>query len=492
MTGDSTVSLSTETESCDLCIVGAGLAGMNALAVASEYLGRGQRVLLVDRRRRVGGMWVDTYPYVRLHQPHPWFTAGDIPWTQGHDRRHLATRLEVLDHFTHCLDVVRQRVTVDTLFGWEFDGFTESDGMATVRVSAADGRTRTITTPRLINAAGFAVTPNDPLPVQSHQVRSVSPNFCDVDEIASDGAPVWVIGGGKTGMDTAHALITADPHREVSMVAGSGTYFLSRDETFPRGRTRWWSGTPASVSGAHMLSHFDGTNEDEANRWFRDTYGVWPTQGADTYVLGIMSAAESRAIAAGLREVAMDRFTDVVDGPDGPVMTFASGQRRTVAPGSWIINCTGYVLRDAGPYQPYLSPGGSVLSIQLRSATMHLTSFMAYFMTHMLYRDRLADAPLYELDAIELRAKSKVILPFGILCLSQHNLSVMFERLPNAVFLRCGSNVDSWYPLTRQLRGSLTFLLRHRRDRDNARRTLDTLRERFDLRCGPLAAPHVR
>ncbi|MEW5808208.1 MAG: NAD(P)-binding protein [Actinomycetota bacterium] len=66
MTDDSTASRPEETESCDLCIVGAGLAGMNALAVASDYLGRGQRVILIDRRLRVGGMWVDAYPYVRL------------------------------------------------------------------------------------------------------------------------------------------------------------------------------------------------------------------------------------------------------------------------------------------------------------------------------------------------------------------------------------------------------------------------------------------
>lgn len=65
---------------CALCVVGAGLAGMNALAVASRYLPAGARVVLVDARPRCGGMWTDTYDYVRLHQPHPMFTAGDIPW----------------------------------------------------------------------------------------------------------------------------------------------------------------------------------------------------------------------------------------------------------------------------------------------------------------------------------------------------------------------------------------------------------------------------
>ena len=59
--------------------------GLNALFVASRYLSRDQRIILIDRRQRVGGMWVDTYPYVRLHQPYPMFTAGNIKWTLGKD-----------------------------------------------------------------------------------------------------------------------------------------------------------------------------------------------------------------------------------------------------------------------------------------------------------------------------------------------------------------------------------------------------------------------
>lgn len=475
-------------DDCDLCIVGAGLAGMNALAVVAEYLDRHQRVILIDRREQVGGMWVDTYPYVRLHQPHPMFTAGAIAWTLGRDRGYLATQPEVLDHFGHCLDVIRERVTVDAMLGWELESYDEIAGCVRVTCRAADGRRRVIATRRLIKASGFAVTPNDALRVSSTAVQSVSPNSCDVrvGDINTSDAPVWVIGGGKTGMDTAHALLTADPGREVNMVAGSGTFFLNRDRSFPPGLRRWWSGTPASASGAQMLKRFDGTNEREAGLWFRDAYATWPTPDADTYVLGIMSESETATIAKGLNDTVMDRFDDVVDGIDGPRITFGSGRSRAVAPGSWIVNCTGYLMRDADPYEPYLSPGGAVLSVQLRSATLHLTSLMGYFMTHMFYRGGLVDAPLYELDAIELRRKSKAALPFGLLSLSQYNLSVLYDRLPSSAFLECGLSVDLWYPRVRQIVGALKFMRTHRRDREQARRSLDTLRERFDLRCGPL------
>ena len=37
-------------EHCDVCIVGAGIAGLNALFVASRYLSRDQKVILVPRR----------------------------------------------------------------------------------------------------------------------------------------------------------------------------------------------------------------------------------------------------------------------------------------------------------------------------------------------------------------------------------------------------------------------------------------------------------
>ena len=100
---------------------------------------------------------------------------------------------------------------------------------------------------RLIKAYGLRVVPNDPLEISSARVLSVSPDFCDMrgDEMRASDTPVWIIGGGKTAMDTAHALITEYPGREVNLVAGSGTFFMKPRPVVPyRG--------PAMVGAARL------------------------------------------------------------------------------------------------------------------------------------------------------------------------------------------------------------------------------------------------
>ena len=183
-------------EKSDLCIIGAGLAGINALFVASRYLTRDQRVILVDRRGRVGGMWVDTYPYVHLHQPHPMFTAGNIKWTLGRPPAYLASKGEVLSHFQHCLEVMERQLCVDEFFGWTMESDIETRDGVVVTCRSAEGRVMQIETKQLIKAYGFRVDPNDPLTVSSSDVRSVSPDTCDVrsSPIADDAGPVWIIG----------------------------------------------------------------------------------------------------------------------------------------------------------------------------------------------------------------------------------------------------------------------------------------------------------
>jgi hypothetical protein len=235
-----------------------------------------------------------------------------------------------------------------------------------------------------------------------------------------------------------------------------------------------------------MCQRFDGTNEAEVRSWYRSAYGTWLTPQTGNFLLGMLSEAENRTIGAGLNDVIMDHLVDVVDRNDTTDLVLRSGATKTIQPGSWIINCTGYLTNFEHPYEPYVSPGGAVISIQPRSATMHLTSFMAYFTSHLLFLDKLNEIPLYELDMQDLLDKNKPVLPYTLFSLVQYNLGLIFDSVPRQVFSECGLDFDRWYPWHRRTAGALRFVRTHRGQREHLRRTLDTVGERFNVRCGPL------
>jgi hypothetical protein len=94
-------------------------------------------------------------------------------------------------------------------------------------------------------------------------------------------------------------------------------------------------------------------------------------------------------------------------------------------------------------------------------------------------------------DLQGLREKSDVVLPYSLFALVQHNLSLIYDSVPTRVFSENGLDFDTWYPLPRRLPSTAKFLLTHRRTRERARRVLDTVRRRFDVRCGPLIHAEV-
>ena len=483
------------TDRYDACIVGAGISGLNALFVASRYLSRDQRVILVDRRFGAGGMWLDTYDYVRLHQPHPFFTAGDIAWILDKEREYLANKEETLEHLRHCLEMVKRHIRVTELFGYEFESAEEEGEVVRVTCSSAESGPMEFEADRLIKAYGQDVETNAPLELSSARARSVSPDQFDVRgaEMAASDAPVWIVGGGKTGMDTAHTLISAQPGRKVNLIAGPGTFFLNRDRMFPSGARRWYAGAPISSAFREMGRRFDGTNEDDVLGWFRDNYGIWLTPETGNFMAAILSESENETISAGLNEIVMDYLTDVVDRDGGPEVVLRSGATKPFEPDSWVINCTGSLMRGQHRYEPYVSAGGRILSIQNRSSAIPFPTGgnAAYFLTHLLFLGRLADLPLYALDAEDLRCKAaQYVMAASLAPLQLYNLSLIAEAVPAQQFMKVvsqnGLDLDGWYPLPRRLRASAGFMLTHKRDREHHRRSLDKVAERFSVQCGPV------
>ena len=476
----------------DLCLVGAGYAGLNSLFVASQYLPATARVLVLDKHEQAGGMWNDAYSYVRLHQPYQMFTAGNIAWTLGRERSYLATRDEVAAHLRHCFDVVSKRLDIDARWGWEYLDHTEEGASVVVTARDPGGDISTFTADRFIDATGFNIEPKEPLPLTSLRVHSIAPQqLADSGLLSNDHTePVWVIGSGKTAMDTVVALVRANPERQVGMVTGTGTYFYNRDLINPTGFKRWIGGARYSAIFAGAAKRFDGTNAPEVSRWCRERYGTSPLEDpAPTHLLfALLSEEETRTVANGVSQVLRDHLADVEDDASGPVIVMRSGDRHPIASGSWVINCTGYLVPRDVEFVPYVSSSGKSMSINNTSVTFPNAGVAGFLLTHLFYLDRLADTPLYEVDFNALGRTAPEAALAVVSSLLVYNLGFVFERVPMKAFREFGLDIDRWYPLPRQLAGQIQFMATRKRDRQHHRQALDTFTQRTGVRCGPLSS----
>jgi hypothetical protein len=66
----------------DYLVIGAGALGMGFVDTLIEY--SDADVVMIDRRHRAGGHWLDSYPFVQLHQPSMNYGVNSSPL--GQDR----------------------------------------------------------------------------------------------------------------------------------------------------------------------------------------------------------------------------------------------------------------------------------------------------------------------------------------------------------------------------------------------------------------------
>jgi hypothetical protein len=475
---------------CDVCVLGAGIAGLNATFAVSRHLSAGDKVVLIDRKPAPAGMWNTTYDYVRLHQAHPMFTVGNIKWRNQPDPYHLATRKEVVEHLQYCFEQLSNRAKLEPYFGYTYLKHADGPEPSPVTVECrrdADGARLRIRTRRLIKAFGYNVAPQEPLALGSRQVVSLTPENPElIRQIAEQGdAPIYIVGGGKTGMDTAHMLVRALPKRKVRMLIGEGTLFLDRDKTTPGRWRRYYTGeTPLGVF-VDVAKQFNGRNEQHVLSYLREHYCVSLDAMCRRYMFGLMSPRENDEIRRGVDEVIRDHLVDIVDEAGSPKLLLRSGGRRAIEPGSVVVNCTGYIGVPA-EYEPYLSPSGRVVSIQPTSTVHFLSTQSSYFLAHLLMLGKLKDAPLYEVDIAALRDASRDVFPAAAITTTLYNSSVILSRLPKWAMKENGLDLMGLYPLHRRLISAAKFILFLKRNPTHLRDALDVVRERFQLRLGLL------
>jgi hypothetical protein len=199
----------------DYLVVGAGVTGLafaDALVDESDA-----EIVLVDRRDRPGGHWLDAYPFVRLHQPSAYY--GVASRVLGHDRidehgpnagfYERATAAEIVDYCGRVLD--------EHLVGSgqvRFVGMCEyagADGDGHCLVSLLTGATTRVRVRRRIIDATYIESsiPSRHTPgfVVDPDARLVPPN--ELVHLAGPPSGFTVIGAGKTAMDTCTWLLDA-------------------------------------------------------------------------------------------------------------------------------------------------------------------------------------------------------------------------------------------------------------------------------------------
>jgi hypothetical protein len=203
-------------------------------------------------------------------------------------------------------------------------------------------------------------------------VHSLAPESFDLrgSELRNSSAPVYIVGAGKTGTDTAHTLLESNPGRQVNLLIGRGMMFGQHEKFFPVGFGRHFGGESATDSAIHFLS-----------------------------------------------------------------------------------------------------------------------SCSAYLLVHLAYLDAFKGLPLYEVDYAELNRKSRDAVGCLLMAHTMYNASVLMRALPLRVELEFGTNMAHWFPMHRRLFDAVKIVRFLKRHPNHLRDALDVVRERFDVRCGPLQYP---
>ncbi len=436
---------------CELCVVGAGYAALNGLNAAAKYLKKGERVVLVDKNATWGGQWIQQYDFVRLHQPYRMFTAGDQPWTLKRDPSYLATRREVLDHLATVPAESAGHLEVKPLFGHAYRGHRVSEGRAEIEAMPVSNgneepRAVRIRARRLLKATGTDIAMLPPFPLSSTRVRSVgvSDPVLTTPEFLDSTAPVYVIGSGKTAMDTVrHILQQSRAKRPVHVLAGSGMWFFVRDNGFPAGAARYLRGTLVADAFLRLALPFDGKNEAALMQGLeRDGLMTNVFGHAGNCRYGVLSFAERDEVRARVSEVHRGHLVDVDHGQ--MVLREGKEERKVpVADGSWFINSTSH-LRQV-PHEPVLQDGGVVCAPQF---ALGFTGTSAYYLTHLWFRGEL-DAIAPELFRIRVDVEPKLRFAPHMALMVMANMAL--ARPPLSLASKFEGDMNKWYPFYRQI-----------------------------------------
>lgn len=201
----------------DYLVIGAGATGM---AFCDTLLHHANvSIVLIDQHNRPGGQWLDSYEFVKLHQPSSMYGVESVALepkdAKGGDA-HRATRVEILDYFERVCRMLEEK------FEFYFEGNSSFDMEQLDELPGEDeddckfmlSEGRSILARKIVDAR--YLQPDLPVHVPPKFRFNSSVIKCfPVNSLAAakheKSEHYVVIGAGKTGMDAISFLL----HQEV-------------------------------------------------------------------------------------------------------------------------------------------------------------------------------------------------------------------------------------------------------------------------------------
>jgi putative NAD(P)-binding protein len=199
----------------DYLVVGAGATGMaftDALIAESDV-----DVVMVDRRHRPGGHWLDAYPFVRLHQPSAYYGVNSRVLGNDHIDEtgpnagfyERSTAAEICDYFNRVLD--EQLLASGQVRFFPMSDYRGVDANGHRFVSLLTGAETTVRVRRKLVDATYVESSIPSRHTPAYEVDDgvvlVPPN--DLVDLGEPASGFTIIGAGKTAMDTCNWLLDA-------------------------------------------------------------------------------------------------------------------------------------------------------------------------------------------------------------------------------------------------------------------------------------------
>jgi hypothetical protein len=261
MAGDSTL----ET---DYLVVGAGALGMAFVDTLIEH--SDAEIVIVERRHRPGGHWLDSYPFVQLHQPSRFYGVNSTPL--GQDRIEAdgmdtglyerASGAEICGYFD---EIMRHRFLASGRV--RFFPMCDYVGDGRFRSRVTDQVTDVTVRSHVVDATYMAsrVPATDSAPFDvADGVRCVPVG--ELTTVESPAAGFVIVGGGKTALDAICWLLDrgTDPDN-ITWIRPRDTWILNRS-FFQPGQFRTLAGVvlqlEAMVASESVEEVYERLEED--------------------------------------------------------------------------------------------------------------------------------------------------------------------------------------------------------------------------------------